>query len=146
MTAFNGTATVGQIVADHEVVALDATAPISDAARIMAERKIGSIGVREGGEVVGLVTERDLVATVLARGGNASQPMREAMRPGIPRVRPSTSEAACAALMRDHSTRHLLVEDEGKVVGVVSMTDIIQLMLAESQFVVEQLNTYISGR
>jgi CBS domain-containing protein len=48
--------------------------------------------------------------------------------------------------MRDHTTRHLLVEEGGEVVGLVSMRDIIALMLDEKQFVIEQLNTYISGR
>jgi CBS domain-containing protein len=130
----------------REVVSLDAASPIRDAARLMADRKIGSIGVKEDGKLIGLVTERDLVFTVLARAGNANGPMREAMRAGIPRVTADASEAECAALMRDNATRHLLVEDRGQVVGVVSMRDIIQLMLDEKQFVIEQLQTYIQGR
>jgi CBS domain-containing protein len=67
------------------------------------------------------------------------------MRAGIPRVRAGASEAECAALMRDHATRHLLVEEAGEVVGIVSMSDVIQAMLAEKQFVIEQLSTYIRG-
>jgi CBS domain-containing protein len=130
----------------REVVSLDAASPIRDAARLMAERKIGSIGVKEDGKLVGLVTERDLVFTVLARAANLNGPMREAMRSGIPRVSADASEAECSALMRDNATRHLLVEDRGQVVGVVSMRDIIQLMLDEKQYVIEQLHTYIQGR
>jgi CBS domain-containing protein len=130
----------------RDVVTLEAGSPIRDAARLMADRKIGSVAVREDGKIVGLVTERDLVVTVLARAGNANQPIREAMRPGIPRVGADAVEADCAALMRDHTTRHLLVEDKGQVIGVVSMRDIIQLMLDEKQFVIEQLHTYIEGR
>jgi CBS domain-containing protein len=128
-----------------EVVALDASASVREAAKVMAERRIGSVAVREAGKVVGLVTERDLVVSVLAHGGSAAAPVREAMRAGIPRVPADASEATCAALMRDHATRHLLVEDAGEVVGVVSMRDIIQAMLAEKQFVIEQLHTYIRG-
>lgn len=130
----------------REVVSLDAAAPIRDAARIMADRKIGSVGVKEDGKLVGLVTERDLVITTLAHAGNANRPIREAMRGGIPCVAPDASEGECAALMRDHATRHLLVEERGMVVGVISMRDIIQLMLDEKQFVIEQLQTYIEGR
>jgi CBS domain-containing protein len=130
----------------RDVVTLEAGAPIRDAARLMADRKIGSVAVREDGRIVGLVTERDLVLTVLARAGNATQPLREAMRPGIPRVSADATETECAALMRDHATRHLLVEDRGQVAGVVSMRDIIQLMLDEKQFLIEQLHTYIEGR
>jgi CBS domain-containing protein len=130
----------------REVVTLEAGAPIRDAARLMADRKIGSVGVREDGDIVGLVTERDLVVSVLARAGNANQPLREAMRPDVPRVSPEATEVDCAALMRDHATRHLLVEEKGRVVGVVSMRDIIALMLDEKQFLIEQLHTYIEGR
>ncbi len=130
----------------RDVVTLEAGAPIRDAARLMTDRKIGSVAVREDGKIVGLVTERDLVFTVLARAGNSNQPLREAMRPGIPRVSAEATESECAALMRDHATRHLLVEDKGQIVGVVSMRDIIQLMLDEKQFLIEQLHTYIEGR
>ena len=72
--------------------------------------------------------------------------MREAMRTGLPRVTADATEAECASLMRDHTTRHLLVEDRGQIVGIVSMRDIIQLMLDEKQFLIEQLQTYIEGR
>ena len=129
----------------REVVALEGAAPIRDAAVLMAERKIGSVGVREGGELVGLVTERDLVVTVLARGGDARLTIREAMRKDVPRVTAEATEVECAALMRDHGTRHLLVEDGGGVSGVVSMRDIIQLMLDEKQWMIEQLHVYIRG-
>jgi CBS domain-containing protein len=130
----------------REVVSLESGAPIRDAARIMGDKKIGSIGVREDGKLVGLVTERDLVLAVLAGDAQPTGPIRGAMRTGLPRVKADASEADCAALMRDHTTRHLLVEDRGQIVGVVSMRDIIQLMLDEKQYVIEQLQTYISGR
>ena len=130
----------------RDVVTLEAGSPIRDAARMMADRKIGSVAVREDGKIVGLVTERDLVLTVLARAGNANQPLREAMRPGLPRISADATEVECAAMMRDHTTRHLLVEDRGQILGVVSMRDIIQLMLDEKQFVIEQLQSYIEGR
>jgi CBS domain-containing protein len=130
----------------RDVVTLEAGAPIRDAARMMADRKIGSVAVRDDGKIVGLVTERDLVLTVLARAGNANQPLREAMRPGLPHVSVDATESETAAVMRDHTTRHLLVEDRGQIVGIVSMRDIIQLMLDEKQFLIEQLHTYIEGR
>jgi CBS domain-containing protein len=127
----------------RDLVALDAGASIREAARIMVDRRIGSVAVRDGGVVVGLVTERDLVEAAVARGRDPAASIREAMRAGVPRVAIDATEAECAALMRDHTTRHLLVEDGGKVAGVVSMRDIIQLMLDEKQFVIEQLSDYI---
>jgi CBS domain-containing protein len=129
-----------------DIVTLEASTPAREAARVMAEKKIGSVAVKDGGKIVGLVTERDLVATVLADGNDGSKPIRAAMRPGIPRISADAQEGEAADLMRDNFTRHLLVEDGGKVVGVVSMRDVIQLMLDEKQFLIGQLNTYIFGR
>jgi CBS domain-containing protein len=127
------------------VVSLDATATAGDAARLMTERGIGSIGVLEEGHIVGLVTERDLVATILAQGCNADEPIGEAMRRDVPFVSPRASETEALALMRDHVTRHLLVEEDGAVVGLVSMRDLVQLMLDEKQYAIDQLEAYIHG-
>ncbi len=144
MTHANVAPTVAQI-AQPNVVALAATASIGDAARTMAKRRIGSVAVREGDHVVGLVTERDLLLSVLVRGTDPSRPLREAMRPDVPRIGAGASEAACAAIMRENATRHLLVEEGGRVIGVVSMRDVIASMLDEKQFLIDQLATYING-
>jgi signal-transduction protein with cAMP-binding, CBS, and nucleotidyltransferase domain len=129
-----------------EMVSLEGSTSAREAARVMAEKKIGSVAVKEGGKIVGLVTERDLVATVLANGNDVTKPISAAMRPGIPRISVDAQEGEAADMMRDNFTRHLLVEEGGKVVGVVSMRDVIQLMLDEKQFLISQLNTYIFGR
>jgi CBS domain-containing protein len=129
----------------RKVITLAADVPCREAARLMVERKIGSIGIRVDGRLTGLVTERDLIAAVVAHGGDGSLPVGEAAR-ALPRVTPEATETECATLMRDHTTRHLLVEEGGEVVGLVSMRDIIALMLDEKQFLIEQLNTYITGR
>ena len=80
--------------------------------------------------------------TLLLQG----KPLGEAMRTDLPSVPPVTSEAETAELMRTHYTRHLLVEEKGQVVGIISMRDVIQLMLDDKQFLIEQLQTYIDGR
>ena len=130
----------------RQLVALDAMTPCRDAAKVMHEKKIGSVAVREGGRVVGIVTERDLVSRVLAAGDNGAMPIGEAMRTDLPRISSETNEAEAAELMRTHYTRHLLVEQGGHVVGIISMRDVIQLMLDDKQFLIEQLQTYIDGR
>jgi CBS domain-containing protein len=136
------------IIENHvtrELVALDGSAPCAEAARLMTTRNIGSVAVREGGRVVGLVTERDLVARVLAGGAPPHLAIREAMRRDVPAVAPDASEADCIALMRDHSTRHLLVVDDGRTVGVISMRDVIRLMLGEKEWLIGQLQSFIDG-
>ncbi len=129
----------------REVVSIEASEPMRAAAQVMEERKIGSVAVRDGARIVGLVTERDLMRTVCVLGVDPRRPVREAMRTSIPRVEPATSEADTAELMRDHTTRHLLVEENGEVVGVVSMRDIIQLMIDEKEHLIGQLQAYIEG-
>lgn len=129
----------------REVIALDASSPCTEAARLMTERRIGAVGVRDGGRIVGVVTERDLAARVVGRGDPGSMPISEAMRRDVPSVPSSASEAECSNLMRDHYTRHLLVEDKGNVVGIISMRDVIRLMLDDKQWLIDQLQRYING-
>jgi len=83
---------------------------------------------------------------VLAAGDNGAMPIGEAMRTDLPSVGPDSSETQAAELMRTHYTRHLLVEEKGRVVGIISMRDVIQLMLDDKQCLIEQLQTYIDGR
>src|SRR5512138_1145439 len=113
----------------RDVVTIGASEPMRAAAQLMEERKIGSVAVRDGTGILGLVTERDLMRTVCVLGVDPGRPVREAVRTGTPRVEASASESETASVMRDHTTRHLLVEEDGAVVGVISMRDIIQLMV-----------------
>lgn len=130
----------------RQVVALDATTPCREAAKVMRDKKIGAVAVREAGKLVGIVTERDLVARVMASGDSGAMPIGEAMRTDLPKIALKSTELETTELMRTQYTRHLLVEDEGQVVGIISMRDVIQLMLDDKQFLIEQLQTYIDGR
>ena len=129
-----------------QVVALDAITPCREAARVMRDKKIGAIAVREAGRIVGIVTERDLVARVMASGDSGAMPIGEAMRTDLPRLPLTSSEIETSEMMRTQYTRHLLVEVDGNVVGIISMRDVIQLMLDDKQWILDQLQTYIDGR
>ena len=129
----------------RDLVALDAGAPCTEAARVMAAENIGSVAVRDDGRVVGLVTERDLVTRVLAPGVDPALTIREAMRRDVPTVAPTATEAECTAIMRDHGTRHLLVVEGGAPTGIISMRDLIRLMLSEKEWLIEQLHSFIDG-
>jgi signal-transduction protein with cAMP-binding, CBS, and nucleotidyltransferase domain len=130
----------------RQVVALDATTACREAAKVMRDKKIGAVAVREGGRIVGIVTERDMVSRVLAAGDSGAMPIGEAMRTDLPRISLASSELETTEMMRTQYTRHLLVEQHGNVVGIISMRDVIQLMLDDKQFLIEQLQTYIDGR
>ncbi len=130
---------------NRDIVALDVSATVADAARVMADRRIGSVGVRKDGKVVGLVTERDLVFRGLAVGDTSKITLGEIARTDLPFVKPDTEDREVAEVMRRHYTRHVLVKDGTSVVGVVSMLDVLQLMLDEKEWLMGQLNQYIKG-
>jgi len=130
---------------NRDVVALDASASVTEAARVMADRRIGSVGVRRDGKVVGLVTERALVYLALATGEIGRMTVGEIVRPDMPTVSPDTEDREVADVMRRNFTRHLLVKDGGAVVGVVSMLDVLQLMLDEKDWLSTQLHQYVKG-
>jgi CBS domain-containing protein len=129
----------------REVVAVEGSATCAEAARTMGTVGIGSVGITEGGKLVGLVTERDIVYR-LAGGLDAGHtPVRELLRKDQPVVSPCATDRECAALMRAHRTRHVLVKDGGEVVGVVSMLDLVDLVVEEREYRIDQLESYIGG-
>jgi CBS domain-containing protein len=129
----------------RNVVALDATASCAEAARVMAEHGIGSVGVRHDGKLVGLFTEREVLC-VLAQGLDpAKTPLARAMpdRPAL--VSPCATEREAAELMRFHHTRHLAVAENGEIVGVLSLLDLVALVDQDKQWSIDQLECYIRG-
>ncbi len=127
------------------VIGLDGNAPCSEAATLMAKHRLGAVAVRQDNRVVGLVTERDLATRVMARGLGNDTPIAEAMRRDLPAITNSITEVECATRMKEHETRHLLVEEDGQPVGIISMRDVIQMMLEDKQFLIEQMQGYIQG-
>jgi CBS domain-containing protein len=130
----------------RELIGLDAGTSCREAARLMAEKRIGAVAVKQGGKTLGLVTERDLVYNVMAEGAICDSPIVKAMRRDLPVISPDTSEVECSDLMRVHFTRHFLVADQGEVVGIISMRDVIRLMLDDKQWLIDELQIYIHGR
>lgn len=130
---------------NRDIVAVDADTPVAQAARIMSDRRIGSVGVRQNGRVVGIVTSRDIVYRAVATGELAKSTIGDVMRAELPSVTPQTEERECAEVMRRNFTRHLLVKEGGEPKGVVSMLDVLQLMIDEKDWLISQLQQYIKG-
>jgi CBS domain-containing protein len=129
----------------RNILSLDESASCGDAARCMFDHGVGSVGVRRGARLVGLVTERDLL-TAVARGQAAdATPLREAMSADLPAVSPLATDRECAQLMRSRHTRHLAVKERGEIVGMISMLDLVDLVVEEKQGQVEELESYIRG-
>jgi CBS domain-containing protein len=129
----------------REVVALQRTATCAEAARMMCTVGIGSVGVTVGGKLVGIVTERDIVCHLAKGLDTFATPLGAVMQPDPPSVSPCATDAECAAAMRAHRTRHLLVRDGEEIVGVVSMLDLADLVVQEQERTIDQLESYIGG-
>ena len=129
----------------RELVTLDATSTCKQAAALMKERRIGAVAVTHEHRVIGLVAERDLALRVVGEGVSPEITLGEIVRRDGPAVESSATEKECVERMREHHVRHLLVHTAGKVVGLISMRDVIVLMLDEKEHVIHQLEGYISG-
>lgn len=129
----------------RNVISLEASATCADAARLMAHRGIGSVGVRRNGKLLGLVTERDLVSAVAAGVDPAATPVLQALSPEAPVVSTQATDVECAHLMQARRTRHLAVREGADIVGVISMLDLVDLVVEEKEWSIDQLETYIRG-
>lgn len=119
---------------------------VLDAMRRMAQHGIGALVVSEGERVVGIVTERDYARKVLLQGRSSSiTPVRDIMTPDVMYVRPEEDAMACMALMTQRRMRHLPVMDNGRLVGLISIGDLVKDIIDEQQFIISQLERYIAG-
>lgn len=117
-----------------------------DALRHMAEKDVGALLVMHGPKLVGIVTERDY-ARKIALAGKSSRdtPVRDVMTTRVLCARPDQTVEECMALMTDKRARHLPILDHKQVIGLVSIGDLVKATIREQQFVIEQLQQYISG-
>ena len=135
-------------IANHvvrSVVSLDASATCTEAARLMAEREIGCVGVRVDGRLVGIVTERDVLAFT-GEGREASRtPILQAMpaRPAV--ISCCATEREAAELMKARHTRHLAVAEGEEIVGILSLMDLVSMVVEEKQWSIDLLESYIRG-
>src|SRR3954452_4953634 len=108
-------------------VTVEASATVEDAAKLMAENDIGNVLCVENGEVKGIVTDRDIVVRVLAKGDGADASVREAATTDLETISPDTSIDEAIKKMEQGNIRRLpVVEDDGKPVGVISLGDLAQ--------------------
>lgn len=113
---------------------------------IMAERDVGAVLVMEGTELVGILTERDYARKVaLAGRSSKDSPVRDIMTPELVWVAPHRSIDECMALMTERRVRHLPVVENRRVIGVVSIGDLVKATIDEQEFTINQLKNYIAG-
>lgn len=131
---------------DSSVYTIAPSASVLEAVKLMAERSIGALLVMEGEQVVGIVTERDYARKIVLMGrASKDTPVREIMTSNVMYVRPDQTNEQCMALMTENRLRHLPVLQDGKLVGLISIGDLVKDIISEQQFIIQQLEHYIRG-
>ena len=130
----------------HDVLRIEADASVLAAVRQMVEANVGSLLVTDGGDVAGIVTERDYLRRVtLAGRSDEHTAIREIISAPLVVATPETSIDQCKALMTDRRIRHVPVVKDGDVVGIVSIGDIIKFESKQQSFEIKYLTDYISA-
>jgi CBS domain-containing protein len=118
--------------------------PVLEAVRMMADRHVGALLVMRGTELVGILSERDYARKVVLLGrSSAETPVWQIMTSPVITVVPDNSVQDCMRLMTERRIRHLPVVDGGRVVGMISIGDLVKAVIEEQQQTIEQLETYI---
>ena len=119
---------------------------VLDSLRLMADKGIGSLLVMDGEKLMGIVTERDYARKVILEGKSSKDTsVSDVMTRKVLCVSPERTVDECMALMTDKRARHLPVVDHKRVVGVVSIGDLVKTLINEQQILIDQLQHYISG-
>jgi len=131
---------------DSTVYTIPPTASVFDALKLMAEKSIGALVVTEGEQVVGIITERDYARKVILMARSSKEtPVSDIMTSSVMYVRPNQTSEECMVLMTENRLRHLPVMDSGKLVGLISIGDLVKDIISEQKFMIEQLEHYITG-
>jgi CBS domain-containing protein len=119
---------------------------VFDALKLLADYEVGALMVMERGKLVGIVSERDYTRKIALQGKNSKvTPVSEIMTRNVLVVSPDTRTRPCMALMSEKKIRHLPVMDGGTVVGMISIRDIMDDIIADHEATISQLESYIHG-
>ena len=125
---------------------IDPDATVADAVAKMAEKDIGSLVVMDGEELIGIITERHYSRNVILKGKTSPTTLvRDIMQRNVIHVRPEQSVELCMALMTEKRVRHLPVVEGTKVLGIVSIGDLLKFIISKNEFAIDQLEHYIQG-
>ncbi|CAD6556184.1 CBS domain-containing protein [Paraburkholderia metrosideri] len=116
------------------------------AIKLMAEKGIGALVVTDGDSIAGIITERDYARKVVLMDRSSKEtPVRDIMSRAVRFVRPDQTTDDCMALMTERRMRHLPVIENDRLIGMVSIGDLVKNIIAEQQFTIQQLEFYIHG-
>ena len=130
----------------REILSIDPSATVFDAVAKMAEKDVGSLVVMDNDEIVGMITERHYARNVVLKGKTSpATPISDIMERNVVVVQPEQSVEQCMAIMTDKRIRHLPVVDGEKLIGVISIGDLVKSIAGDQKFTIGQLEHYIHG-
>lgn len=128
------------------VFAVPREAPVLEVIRLMAEQHIGSVLVMQGHDIVGIATERDYARKVILQGrSSADTPVGQIMTSPVVTVTPTDTAQTCMEVMTARKIRHLPVVDDGRLVGLISIGDLVKAVIEDQQKEIAQLQQYITS-
>lgn len=132
---------------DATVHSIAPTATVLEALQSMSEKHIGALLVMEDNRIVGILTERDYARKIALLGRSSlTTRVSEVMTKAVLYVDPSQTSEECMALMTQNRLRHLPVVENGELLGLISIGDLVKDIISQQQFIIEQLEHYISGQ
>ena len=128
----------------REIHAIGPEARVIDALKLMAEKEVGALVVTEGGRIAGIISERDYARKVILHGKSSHDiTVREIMTGKVITVGPDNTVEECMALMTGKRIRHLPVLEADRLIGVLSIGDLVKEVIAEQEATIKQLESYI---
>ncbi|MGH8710233.1 MAG: CBS domain-containing protein [Burkholderiales bacterium] len=138
--------TVKQILQSktHGILSISPDATVYDALKLMAEKEVGALLVLEADKLVGIISERDYARKVILHGKSSKEiHVSDIMTSKIVYVHNSQTVDECMALMTDKRVRHLPVYEGDRLIGVVSIGDLVKEAISEREYIIKQLESYI---
>ena len=130
----------------HEVWSIDVEDPVLEAIQLMADKHVGALPVTRNGDLVGVISERDYARKVILLGrSSAETPVWQIMSSPVVTVTPDEDVRQCMQLMTHRRIRHLPVVENGRMIGVVSIGDLVRVVIEEQDQTIEHLERFIAG-
>ncbi len=140
--------TVNQLLANkgRQVYSIHPESSVFEAVQMMADREVGALVVMDGEQLVGILSERDYARKVILQGRSSREtPVRDIMSSRVFSAAPDWSIEQCMAVMTEKRIRHLPVQQAGEMVGMISIGDLIKVIIDDQEFVIRQLENYITS-
>ena len=130
----------------QDVWSIDVEEPVLEAIQLMADKHVGALPVTRNGELAGVISERDYARKVILLGrSSAETPVWQIMSSPVVTVAPDQDVRQCMQLMTHRRIRHLPVVEQGRMVGVISIGDLVRAVIEEQEHTIEQLERFIAG-